>query len=76
MGPILPNEIKRRASFFSRHSSNFNGNFNIKVNDIESIALIKLGVDDSTDFDMLVFVKNRLVSRENIARLLVRLIPA
>ena len=35
-----------------------------KVAGIESIALIKLGAVEITDFDMHVFVKNRLVSRE------------
>ena len=51
--------------FFSRHFSMVNKIFNKKKNaGIESISLTKLGAVEITDFDMHVFVKNRLVSRE------------
>ena len=61
---MLPNRIRRRASFFSRHFTIGNDVFNKKVAGIESITLIKLGTVEITDFGMHVFVKNRLVSRE------------
>ena len=49
---------------FSRHFSIVNEIFNKKVSGIESITLIKLCAVEITDFDMRVFVKNLLVSRE------------
>ena len=48
--------------FFSRYFSNVNEIFNNKL--LASKALMKVGAVEITDFDMQVFVKNRLVSRE------------